>query len=109
MIELLLAADRMLAAGDLEHAERLFGQVATADPRNAIAVVGLARVAAARGDVGLSIELARRALSIDPEEVAAQLLVEASPPTIPQVSGLEPTSSRPSLLTRLLHYLGLRL
>ncbi|MEO8207862.1 MAG: tetratricopeptide repeat protein, partial [Chloroflexota bacterium] len=64
--------------GDLEHAERLFQQVAEADPRNAIAVVGLAKVAAARGDHAAAAELAQRALTIDPDEAAALRLVAAT-------------------------------
>jgi len=76
MIELLLAAEGMLAAGDLDHAERLFSQVAEADPRNAIAVVGLAEVAAARADPVAAAAHARRALEIDPENAAARRMVE---------------------------------
>jgi tetratricopeptide (TPR) repeat protein len=74
MIELLLGAERLLAEGDVDRAEHLFAQVAEADPRNAIAVVGLARVARARGDMAAALETAQRALAIDPEDAAAQLL-----------------------------------
>ena len=76
MIELLLAAERMLATGDLDHAERLFSQVAEADPRNAIAVVGLAEVATARGNDAGALEAARRALQIDPDNAAARRMIE---------------------------------
>ena len=76
MIELLLAAERMLEAGDLDHAERLFSQVAEADPRNAIAVVGLAEVASARGDDAGAISTALRALEIDPENAAARRMID---------------------------------
>ena len=75
MIELLLVAERLLAEGDIDRAEHLFEQVAEADPRNAIAVVGLAQVAQARGDAAGAIRLAMRALEIDPEDAAAQRLV----------------------------------
>jgi tetratricopeptide (TPR) repeat protein len=75
MIELLLAAEGLLSAGKLDQAERLFEQVAEADPRNAIAVVGLARVALERGDAGAALATARRALDIDPQEAAARRLV----------------------------------
>lgn len=74
MIERLLAAERALGTGDLDQAERLFGQVADADDRNAIAVAGLAEVAHRRGDVGQARALAERALAIDPEEAAAARL-----------------------------------
>lgn len=84
MIERLLAAERALEAGQDEVAERLFAQVAAADPRNAIAVVGLARVARRRGDAGAALAHARRALEIDAEDAAARrLLDELSAPVAP--------------------------
>jgi uncharacterized protein HemY len=76
MIERLLAADAALARGELDHAERLFAQVAEADARNAIAVVGLARVALRRGVPGEARSLAERALDIDGQEAAARRLLD---------------------------------
>lgn len=71
MIEILLEAERALTAGRLDHAQHLYDQAVLADPRNSIAVVGLARVALERGDEHGAHDLAERALSLDPENVAA--------------------------------------
>ena len=95
MIELLLGADQLLAAGELDRAERIYRQVAEADPRNAIATVGLARVADARGQRDAALALAERALSIDPDDQAAQLLVaefEARSSAPPDGTALGPSA-----------------
>jgi thioredoxin-like negative regulator of GroEL len=74
MIEILLQAERTLTMGMLDQAEHLYRQVAAADPQNAMAVVGLARVALERGDERGAWSLAVRALAIDPEDTAAERL-----------------------------------
>lgn len=76
MIEILLQAERALEMGRVDAAETLYRQVADADPRNSIAVVGLARVTLERGDEPGALQLARRALTIDPENAAASRMVE---------------------------------
>ena len=124
MIERLLAADAALERGELDAAERLFGQVAEADPRNAIAVVGLGRVAAGRDDAVAARTWFKRALEIDPDEAAARRLLtalerevaldrpvippEPAPKPTPATARAEPVTRRPrSLLDRIRGWLGL--
>ena len=76
MIELLLQAEGALSVGLLDRAEALYRQVAGADPRNAIAIVGLSRVALERGRQHEALVLARQALAIDGENVAAKRMVQ---------------------------------
>ena len=71
MIEILLQAERELTMDRLDQAERLYWQAIEADPRNAIAVVGLARVAIERGDDRTAYAFAVQALGIDPEDAVA--------------------------------------
>lgn len=74
VIEPLLAAERLILVGLLDQAEAIYERVAHQDPRNSIAVMGLARVAMARGEEEAALGHARRALKIDPENAAAQAL-----------------------------------
>ena len=71
MIELMVQAEQALGLGLVDQAERLYEQVASTDPLNAIAVVGLARVHLERGDMAGAHALALRALAIDPENSSA--------------------------------------
>ena len=71
MIELMLHAEQTLDLGLLDQAERLYSQAAAADPHNAIAVIGLARVRLERDDRAGAHALTLRALAIDPESSSA--------------------------------------
>jgi hypothetical protein len=75
VIEPLLQAERALDMGLIDQAERLYRGVADSDPRNSIAVVGLARVALERDDEAGALALARRATEIDPANPMAARLV----------------------------------
>ena len=61
-----------MSFGQIDQAQEIYEQVSSSDPKNSIAVVGLARVALERGDELGAYLLARRALSIDPENDAAR-------------------------------------
>ena len=71
MIEALLQAERLLLHGMVDQAEEIYRSATERDPNNAIAVVGLARVALERGDDHAAYEHTRAALVIDPQNAAA--------------------------------------
>jgi hypothetical protein len=91
MFEVLLQADRALASGALDQAERSYWQLIELDPTNAIAVAGLARISMERGDHRLARTFADRALVMDPEMVAAKRILE----TLKGGSPGEPASDLP--------------
>jgi hypothetical protein len=72
VIEMLLQADRLLTVDMVDQADAIYRRVAEQDPRNAIAVVGMARCALARGEDQEAYRLAARALDIDPENDMAR-------------------------------------
>jgi tetratricopeptide (TPR) repeat protein len=107
MIEALLQAERLLLHGQVDQAETIYASAIAQDPNNAIAVVGLARVALERGDEELAYARAREALQIDPQNAAAQRLetrlaevfvtrAEPIPPPAPPASGEHVGQERPS-------------
>ena len=69
---MLLQADRLLTVDMVDQADAIYRRVAEQDPRNAIAVVGMARCALARGEDQEAYGLAARALDIDPENDMAR-------------------------------------
>ncbi len=75
-MEVLVQAEQALGMGLLDRAERLYRQAVEADPHNSIAVAGLSRVALDRGDDGGALQLAWRALEIDPENTVAARMAE---------------------------------
>jgi hypothetical protein len=102
MIEPMLEAERALAVGLLDQAERLYRGVVAADPNNAIAIVGLARVALERGDEPTTYLEARRALAIDPDNPMASHLamrmaeiLRGRGEALPEVQGTAAVEPRP--------------
>ncbi len=93
MIEPLLHAERLLLMGMLDQAEAVYRRTVEHDPRNAIAVMGLARVAVERGEMEEAHVQAARALRIDPENAAAAAM-EAR--TAELLGGLDSSSERDS-------------
>jgi tetratricopeptide (TPR) repeat protein len=109
VIEQLLRAENALALGLLDQAEQIYAQTLTHDPANAIAVVGLSRVALERGDERASLDLARRALSIDPENAQAGRMADrleevmrergdAIPPAALKPAAIDPGAMQPAAL-----------
>ncbi len=76
MIELMLEAEKALSLGFLDNAERIYGQAVEHDPANAIAIVGLSRVALERGDERTALGFARKALEVDPENATARRMLD---------------------------------
>jgi uncharacterized protein HemY len=99
MMELLVEAERYLSHGLLDHAERLFRQVADADPKSSIAAVGLARVALERGDDATAYAFGRRAVAIDPENPAAHHLVLRLEEVVRGQGGLLPSDAEIARIT----------
>ncbi len=99
MIELLLQAERAVGIGALDQAERLYWQAIDADAQNAIAIVGLAKVARLRGDDRTAIAFGRRALKVDAENAVAQRLVaelESAHPVAPTAAALAAAETAPA-------------
>jgi len=98
MIELMLQAERLVSMGLLDQAERHYRQALEADPANAIAQVGLARIAVERGDDRSALDHAGAALGIDPENTAALRLRARLLETMPadQVGSAAPMAAGPT-------------
>jgi hypothetical protein len=71
MIEPLLQAERLFLHGLIDQAEALYRSTLEADPRNAIALVGLARVSLERSDEAGAYGQVCQALEIDPQNAVA--------------------------------------
>ena len=96
MIELLLQAERALGTGAYDVAERLYWQAIDADSQNAIAIVGLAKVARLKGDDRTAIAFGRRALKVDAENAVARKLVAELEAAHPEAGTRTPAAAEPA-------------
>ena len=103
----MLQAERLLLHGMVDAAEEIYRNATERDPHNAIAVVGLARVALEHGDERLAYERALQALAIDPQNVAALRLearlsevLAARGETVERPAGFSGESSGQAVPTR---------
>ena len=99
MIELMLEAERAMGIGLLDNAERMYRQVVAIDPRNSIAVTGLARVALERGDQRGAYTFARQALALDPDNPIASHLSQRMAEQMRNRGETLPADVPPSTLT----------
>lgn len=90
---MLLQADRLLTVDMVDQADAVYRRVAEQDPRNAIAVVGMARCALARGDDHEAYRLASRALGIDPENDMARRMTARMAEVLAHRDGPRPGAS----------------
>lgn len=70
-LAMLAEAERLAAAGEADAATGYFETALAADPRNAAAFVGLARIARAQALTGKAIAFYREALALDPANRSA--------------------------------------
>ena len=104
MIERLIAGDAALAEGRYHDAEEAFRLVASFDPRNAMARVGLAQVSLAIGRWDEARARLDEALELDPDDaVARRLRTELEAHFPPKSAGVGPGTAprRPGFLARL--------
>ena len=104
MIEPILEAERLLRYGLLDRAEALYRNVAEADPSNGFALVGLASVAAERGDEEAAYRYSVEAVRVDPANGVARALAARTAELLAvQGKPVEPTATpgRGRLLKRL--------
>ena len=97
MIEPLLQAERLLLHGLVDQAEQIYRRTLESDPRNAIAAVGLAKVALERDDFAGAYGHACHALEIDRDNPSA-LRLEARLSEVLSARG-QPVERPPWLLS----------
>lgn len=90
MIEQILQAERLIQVDRVADARGIYERVVELDPRNAIAIVGLAQCALADGDEAGAHALAAQALETDPSnDMARRMEARLSEVLIVQGKGVE--------------------